>query len=76
MLSFIILFLILIGIAFHHNLSSFWEQGRMPYSGGFLFFSKFFHLIYLSNFIWFLGVLPGIIISALCFFDVIYSSIL
>lgn len=76
MLSFIILFIILVCLALHSDLSIYWEQGRMPYSGGFTFFANLFALTYAFNFIWMLGVWPGIIVSVLCFFQLVYSSFL
>ena len=76
MLSIIILILIIIGIIIHRYLTSFWEQGMLPYAMGFLLLANIFVLIYLINFIWIFGFVIGIIIATLTFFQFIYASFL
>jgi len=76
MLNLIILILILIGLVIHRYLSSFWEQGTLPYGRGFLVFSNIFAVIYLVNYIWVFGFVIGIIIAALTFFQIVYISFL
>lgn len=74
MLNIIIIVLILAGLAVHRYLSAFWEQGQLPYSMGFLLFGNFFALTYLVSFIWMVGVVEGIIVSLLCYFQAVYSA--
>ena len=76
MLNIIIIVLILIGLTIHRYLSPFWEQRQLPYPGGFTFFANVFALVYLVSFIWMFGVVAGIIISILCYFQIIYSTFL
>jgi len=76
MLNIIIIVLILIGLTIHRYLTTFWEQGRLPYSAGFTTFANLFALIYLVSFIWMFGAVAGIIISILCYFQIVYSAIL
>ena len=74
MLNIIIIVLILIGLITHRYLTAFWEQGRLPYSAGFTTFANLFALIYLVSFIWMFGAVAGIIISILCYFQIVYSA--
>jgi len=76
MTNLIILFLIIAGLTIHRYLTSFWEQRSLPYSMGFLTFANLFIVIYLINYIWMFGWLVGIVLSALTFFQIIYSSYL
>jgi len=76
MLDIIILFLILVGLVIHRYLTSFWEQGMLSYSMGFLTFANIFTVIYLINYIWIFGLAVGIAIFLLTFFQVIYGSFL
>ena len=74
MLNIAIIALILVGITVHNYLSSYWEQGLLPYSIGFLFFANSFALVYLVSFIWMFGIVAGIIIALLCFLQLVYSA--
>jgi len=76
MLDIIIIVLILIGLTVHRYLTTFWEQGRLPYSAGFTRFANLFALIYLVSFIWMFGAVAGIIVSILCYFQIVYSAAL
>lgn len=69
-----IIALILAGLVVHRYLSTFWEQGTLPYSFGFVSFANKFSILYLINFIWMFGALAGIIITILCYFQIVYSS--
>ena len=69
-----IIVLILIGLTIHRYLSSFWEQGILPYSIGFILFANLFAILYLVAFIWMFGLIAGIIISVLTYFQVVYSA--
>jgi tetratricopeptide (TPR) repeat protein len=74
MLEIIIIVLILVGLTVHRYLSAYWEEEMLPYSWGFLFFANLFAILYLINFIWLFGLLPGIIISVLIYFQIVYSA--
>ena len=74
MLNVIIIVLILIGLIVHRYLSTFWEQGQLPYSMGFLFFANFFALTYLVSFIWIFGITGGIVVALLCYLQIVYSA--
>lgn len=74
MLNFAIIILVLVGLIVHRYLSGFWEQGQLPYSFGFLFFANSFAIIYLVSFIWMFGIIGGIIVALLCYFQVVYSA--
>jgi len=74
MLNVIIIVSVLIGLIVHRYLSTFWEQGQLPYSMGFLFFANFFALIYLVSFIWMFGIIGGIVVALLCYLQVVYSA--
>lgn len=74
MLNMAIILLILITLAVHRYLSAYWEQGRLPYSFGFLVFVKLFCLVLLVSLIWMLGVVAGVIATALCLLQVVYSA--
>jgi len=76
MLSIIIIALILVGLTVHRYLSGFYEQGMLPYSNGFLVFANFFALTYLVSFIWTFGIVAGVIVALLCFFQVTHSAVL
>jgi len=76
MLSIIILILIIIGLIIHRYLTNFWEQGMLPYAMGFLMFANIFSIIYLVNFVWMFGLVLGIIIAALTFFQIVFASFL
>jgi hypothetical protein len=74
--NFIIIALILTGLIIHRYLSDFWVVGTLPYPFGFIKFANWFALTYLISFIWLFGLIPGVIVSALCFFQIIHSSVL
>jgi len=74
MMNITIIVLILIGLTIHRYLSSFWEQGMLPYSIGFILFANLFAILYLVAFIWMFGSVAGIIISVLAYFQVVYST--
>lgn len=76
MLNLIILLLILVILLVHRYLSSYWEQGTLPYSMGFLLFANFFIFLYLINFIWMFGFLLGIIITILAMSQIIFATLL
>jgi len=76
MLDIIIIVLILIGLTIHRYLTTFWEQGELPYPHGFTIFANLFALIYLVSFIWMFGIIGGIIVSILCYFQITYSTLL
>lgn len=71
-----IIILILIGLIIHRYLSAFWEQKILPYPKGFTFISSLFALLYTINFIRMFGFWIGLLISALCFFQLVYSTFL
>ena len=74
MLNIVIIALVLVGLTVHRYLSTFWEQGTLPYSFGFLAFVKLFTLSYLIGFIWMFGIAAGVVVAGLCFLQVIYSA--
>lgn len=74
MLNITIIILILLGLIVHRYLTTFWEQGQLSYSMGFLFFANSFALIYLVSFIWMFGIIGGVIIALLCFLQIIYTA--
>lgn len=74
MLDIIIIVLILVGLTVHRYLSAYWEEEMLPYSWGFLTLVNLFAILYLLNFIWMFGLLAGIIISVLSYFQVVYSA--
>ena len=76
MVSVIILILILFCLVIHRYLTAFWEDGILPYPGGFTTLAILFFAIYLINYIWLFGFLVGIIIFILTFFQIIFSSYL
>ena len=76
MLNVIIIGIIFIGLTIHRYLSPFWEQRQLPYPLGFITFANIFTLIYLVSFIWMFGAVAGIIISILCYLQIIYSTFL
>lgn len=74
MLNVAIILLILVTLTVHRYLSAYWEQGRLPYSLGFLVFVKVFFLLLLVSLVWMLGVVAGVIATALCFLQVVCSA--
>lgn len=76
MLNTIILLMIFIALILHRHLTAFWEEGRLPYSMGFLLFANILVILYLINFIWMFGIIIGIIISVLTFFQLVYATLL
>lgn len=76
MLNIIIIVLILLGLLVHRYLTTFYEQGRLPYSMGFTMFATVFWIIYSASFIWMFGIVGGIIVTLLCFFQILHVSIL
>ncbi|MBW2594708.1 MAG: hypothetical protein JRC93_01785 [Deltaproteobacteria bacterium] len=76
MLSYVIILVALVGLTIHRYLNSFRENRLLPYPIGFNVFTIFFVLFYLASFIWMFGIVAGIIISALCFFQLIHSALL
>jgi len=74
MLNIAIIVFILFGLIVHRYLTTFWEQGQLPYSMGFLFFANSFALTYLVSFIWMFGIIGGIVVALLCFLQVVYSA--
>ncbi len=74
MLSILIIVATLIGLATHRYLSTFWENGLLPYSFGFLFFANLFAFAYLIGFIWMFGIIAGLVVAALCYFQIIYTA--
>ncbi len=76
MINIIILILILVGLVMHRYLTTFWEQGLLPYHFGFLIFAHLFALIYLVSYIWMFGLLVGVVCFILSYFQIIYGSYL
>ena len=76
MLSIIIIALILVGLTVHRYLSGFYEHGMLPYSNGFLVFANFFTLTCLVSFIWTFGIMAGVIVALMCFFQIPYHAVL
>ena len=76
MINIIIILLIFIGLIIHRYLSSFWEQGILPYAMGFLTFANLFSVLFFINYVWMFGFLVGIIFFALTYFQIIYASYL
>jgi len=76
MLSISIIAIILVGLTVHRYLSGFYEQGMLPYPNGFLAFANFFAFAYLVSFIWMFGIVAGIIVALMCFFQVPYHAVL
>ena len=72
----VILAVIFIGLTVHRYLSTYWQNGLLPYGFGFCSFANKFAFIYLLSFSWMFGILAGTIISALCFFQIVQSSVL
>jgi len=76
MICTIIISVILLGLLTHRYLTTFWELGILPYPMGFLVFATSFPLVYLISFIWMFGVIAGIVMTLLCFFQLVYCTIL
>lgn len=76
MLNIAIIIFILIGLIIHRHLTMYWELGSLPYSFGFLMFANIFAFLYLVNFIWMFGLLAGVVIAALTFFQILHSAAL
>jgi hypothetical protein len=74
MLNVIIIIFIFLGLILHRYLTTFWEQGTLPYSMGFLVFANSFIVIYLISFIWMFGAIGGIVAALLCFLQIIYTA--
>lgn len=72
----LILIIICIGLIIHRHLSVYWEAGTLSYTHGFTFFVMIFTIAYLINFIWIFGIVIGLILSALTFFQIINSAFL
>lgn len=72
----LILIVICIGLIIHRHLSVFWEAGTLSYTHGFTLFVMIFTITYLANFIWIFGIIIGLILSALTFFQIIHSAFL
>lgn len=75
-MSIFILILICLLLVLHRYLSAFFEQGNLPYANGFLVFFKVFIVLVIVNLIWIFGIVPGLILSLLTFFQVIFSAFL
>jgi hypothetical protein len=75
-MNIILLTLIIIGLILHNYLSSFWEDGTLPYSHGFVAMASLFALLYFINFIRMFGVKIGLILGFLCFFQIIFNLFL
>lgn len=76
MLNLVIIALILVSLAVHRYLTTFWEQGTLPYPFGFIFFANSLIVVYLTSFIWIFGVIAGVVVSLLCFLQVVYTACL
>ncbi len=76
MLNLATIILILIALTLHRYLTVFWEEGHLPYSMGFLIYANIFTVICTVHFIWMFGLLAGIVIALLTFFQIIYSAYL
>jgi len=76
MLNVIIIALIVVGLVVHRYLTGFYEQGLLPYSMGFTLFATIFWLIYSVSFTWMFGIIGGVIMALLCFFQILHVSIL
>lgn len=74
MLNTVIIALVLLGLSIHRYLSTLLEQGRLPYQMGFLFFANLFAVLYLVSFVWMFGLLAGIVVTMLCYFQIVYSA--
>lgn len=66
----------IIGLILHRYLSAFYDNRTITYSMGFAMFGLIFALLYTMNFILFFGVVVGIGIAVLCFFQIIFGGIL
>ena len=76
MLNIAILILIIVGLIIHRHLTMYLELGFLPYSFGFLWFANIFAILYLVNLIWMFGLLAGVVIAALTFFQIPHSAAL
>ncbi len=76
MLNVIIIVLVLVGLTVHRYLSTFWEKNEIPYPMGFTLLANLFALIYLVGYIWMFGVVAGVIVSILCYFQIVFSAFL
>jgi len=76
MLNIAIIILIIVGLIIHRHLTMYWELGCLPYSFGFLVFANIFAFLYLVNFIWMFGLLAGVVIAALTFFQIPHTAAL
>jgi hypothetical protein len=72
----IILLLICIGIILHRKLSAYWEIGNMPSNFQFIKYVFLFNVLLLINCIWLFGIISGIVLFVLTFYQVIYSAFL
>jgi len=76
MFNYAIITVVLLGLSIHRYLSAYRENQLLPYSMGFDVLSIIFVVLYTVSFIWMFGIIPGIVVSGLCFFQVINSSFL
>ena len=74
MWNFIIIGLILTALTVHRYLTSFWEQGTLPYPFGFIIFVILFMVTCFVNFVWMFGALAGIGVFLLCILQAVYSA--
>jgi hypothetical protein len=71
-----ILLIICISLVIHRHLSTYWEQGILPFAHGFSLFVKIFTFLYFVNLIWLFGFLPGLAMALLTFFQITFASFL
>lgn len=71
-----ILIVICLGLIIQRHLNTYWEVGKLPYAHGFLLFFWVFYILCLINFIWLFGVVVGLILALLTFFQIPFSTFL
>jgi hypothetical protein len=76
MMNIIILTTIALCLILHRHLSTFWEEGKLPYAKGFIMYVWLLNILMAVNFIWIFGFLFGSIFTLLTFFQIIFTSIL
>lgn len=75
-INFAIIVVILVGLVKHRYLSTFWELNTLPFPFGFLMFANLFTLIYTIALIRMFGFGWGLLLSGMCFFQVMFSFFL
>jgi hypothetical protein len=67
---------VLAGLTLHSYLDNFYDRGEIPYPRSFSLFVNLFALAYCFNFIWIFGAIAGLVITVLCYLQIVHSAVL